>query len=198
MNKYQRALEASKLDKEIWTNVANPYFKDYYLVSNLGRVKSLDRLMLRSNGRPLVVKSRILKMHVGGQGYVRVILSHNSVSKMYQVHKLMLLSFLGKPPKGHVTRHLNGDPGYNKLFNLKFGTLSQNQLDRRRHGTDQRGENNPTVKLSEKEVIEIRNTVLPMSELRVKRGSIKDLAEKFGVSKSTIRSIRSGKGWQHV
>ena len=51
------------------------------------------------------------------------------------VHHLVLLAFVGPKPGGMVTRHLNGDPGDNRLTNLVYGTQSENMYDKVAHGT---------------------------------------------------------------
>ena len=45
--------------KEIWKDVIG--YKNFYKVSNKGRVKSLNRIIIRGNGTPQTIKSRILK-----------------------------------------------------------------------------------------------------------------------------------------
>ena len=51
------------------------------------------------------------------------------------VHRLVLEAFVGPRPEGMVARHLNGDPGDNRLENLAWGTQSENNYDKVRHGT---------------------------------------------------------------
>jgi len=44
------------------------------------------------------------------------------------VHHLVLLAFVGPPPKSAVVHHLNGDRGDNRLVNLVYCTLKEAPL----------------------------------------------------------------------
>jgi hypothetical protein len=46
-----------------------------------------------------------------------------------------MLAFVGPCPAGLEIRHLNGNATDNHLSNLTYGTKSENELDRVRHGT---------------------------------------------------------------
>ncbi len=45
------------------------------------------------------------------------------------VHRLVMLAFVGLPPKGKEVRHINGIPTDNRLKNLVYGTRTENILD---------------------------------------------------------------------
>ena len=97
-----------------------------YRVSSLGRVES------RARKEP-----RILKACPARGGYVRVgITDDHGLLRYRMVHVLVLEAFIGPRPDLEC-RHLNGNPADNRLDNLAWGTRSQNNLDRVRHGTHQ-------------------------------------------------------------
>jgi lambda repressor-like predicted transcriptional regulator len=56
---------------------------------------------------------------------------------------------------------------------------------------DNRGENHPRSILTEGDVWEI-------IKLQSEGLSIESISQKFGVSKSTVRSILAGKSWKHL
>jgi len=113
---------------EIWKPI--PDWEEYE-VSNLGRVRSLDRV--RRQG---LFKGKVLKPCIVGGGYHAVGLRHPFIKyRMYKIHKLVLSVFVGPRPKGKETRHLDGDKTNNKLSNLCYGTKKQNEKDRIKHGT---------------------------------------------------------------
>ena len=113
---------------ETWRPV--PGWDNLYEVSDLGRVRSLDRI--DSRGRPRLGRVRELTAHAG---YPRVNLWRDGEFETALVHRLVLTAFAGAPPEGHEARHLNDNPADNRLENLAWGTKSENEQDRLRHGT---------------------------------------------------------------
>lgn len=95
-----------------------------YEASDAGRIRSY------ALSRP-----RILQGHVS-RGYVKVKLISDA-GKTYEhfAHRLVLLTFVGPSPAGMECRHLNGKSQDNRLDNLRWGTPTENQMDRIRHGT---------------------------------------------------------------
>src|SRR5512139_228904 len=106
-----------------------------YEVSSHGRVRSLDRTVVRSDGIPQRVKSCVLRPTPTSEGYLRVGLRHDGTERKKGVHVLVATAFHGPCPDGLECRHLNGDPADNRPDNLLWGTPSENTLDRVRHGT---------------------------------------------------------------
>lgn len=88
-------------------------------------------------------------------------------------------------------RHLDGDPSNNELANLKWGTASENQRDRARHGTSNAGERCAHAKLKETDVIEIRCLS------RLGMGNTQ-LAKAYGVTQPTINDIVHRRTWRSV
>jgi hypothetical protein len=115
---------------EVW----RPTFLDaHYEVSNLGRVRSVDRHVMRSDGRRPFYSGVLLAPSVNGRtGYLQFRVSSR---RMVQVHKAVLTSFAGPPPHSDLEcRHLNGDQVDNRLVNLKWGTHGENIRDVVVHG----------------------------------------------------------------
>lgn len=113
---------------EDWRTV--PGYEGLYEVSDLGRVRSLRV----REGRPFPY---ILNEQVNYKGYLRVCLSKDAKSKMWFVHLLVLLAFVGPKKPKVQTRHMDGDPTNNCLSNLRYGTARENTLDQVTHGTHQ-------------------------------------------------------------
>lgn len=111
------------------------------------------------------VKNRILTPSKNEYGYLRVFLTKNKKTKGITIHKLMSITFLGKRPKNKQVRHLDGNKENNKLSNLVYGTALQNSEDRKYHNKTAFGEKIGTSKLSNEDVLDIRNSNLSQKEL---------------------------------
>jgi hypothetical protein len=85
--------------------------------------------------------------------------------------------------------HENGVRDDDRLSNLRWDTHANNEQDKHGHGTYQWGEQAPTVKLTEREVLEIRSQ--PSERLDV-------LARAYGVCAGTIKAIRGRRLWKHI
>jgi hypothetical protein len=173
---------------EEWRPVVG--FEDLYEVSDQGRVRSLDRVIVRG-GFPARYRGRVLRQAHLASGYRSVVLSDHGVQKSFLVHDLVLSSFVGPCPPGRVHRcHNDGDKANNHLVNLRYDTVAGNASDRARHGTLLHSDGHPNARLTRADVAEIR---------RRYRSSLKaDLAAEFGVNENHIYRIAARKRWAHV
>ena len=103
-------------------------YEGIYQVSNLGRVKSLPRVIERSNGRSISVKGRILKPLVYSNKYHGVVLTLSGKKTMLSIHSLVAKAFLNHKPhaKWRVINHKNGVRDDNRLSNLEIVTAREN------------------------------------------------------------------------
>lgn len=110
--------------EEIWKTIDG--YPDY-MISSMGRVKSLDREILNrwGNGYRLI-KGKILK---GGKhrGYLYVSLSRNGKCKTFTVHKLVAQHFIPNPNNLSEIDHINTDRTDNRVENLRWCTHKENQ-----------------------------------------------------------------------
>lgn len=106
------------------------------------------------------------------------------------LHRLLAQTFLGDLEGLHVN-HKDGVKTNNNLSNLEI--LSQ--ADNNRHSVkvlgNQIGEKNSGAKLSETQVLEIR-------ELCSLKKSDTEIAKTFNISRATVYQIRLGKTWKHL
>lgn len=112
---------------EIWKPVVG--YESSYEVSDLGNVRSLDRIITTKSGVNKRRKGQPLKPIVLKIGYCAV-----NISGMKYVHRLVLEAFVGECPDGMETCHKNGIRTDNRLENLYWGTSSENSHDIVRHG----------------------------------------------------------------
>lgn len=110
--------------KENWKPIKK--FEKLYLISDLGRVKSLSRTVLHNNNKTTTVE-RILKANDNGNGYKYVDLSYKGVRTRAYVHRLVAEHFIRNPYGKPEVNHLNGDKSDNRLKNLEWVTRAENE-----------------------------------------------------------------------
>lgn len=165
---------------EIWKDIKG--YEGKYQVSNLGRVKSLDRKATDSIGREKLCKGQVLKLTTQkGHKCKTIGLSKNGKKTTLNVHKLVMQAFVGEP-NGLEICHTDGDEGNNELSNLRYDTRSENQIDIYRCGSK-----SSAGKLTPDEVEEIRY-LLNNTNLYQKA-----IAKRYGVAQQTVSEINTGR-----
>jgi len=168
--------------KEIWKDIPN--YEGLYQASSYGQIKSL--INNRNNYR-----EKILRQTKDKDGYFKVILSKNKHPKSFRVHRLIYETFNTYIPFNMVCRHMDGNNQNNCIENLAIGTVSDNEKDKIKHGTHNKGSRNGRSKINNLIVRIIRHLIkYDMSEEYI--GKI------FGVSHSIISMIKLNKIWTHV
>jgi hypothetical protein len=165
-----------------------------YEVSNLGQVRSLDRWITTKRGVNKFQKGRVLaiyrnpsaKRHSDRYPFVQL-----GRGNPRHVHRLVAWAFLGSQAPGLFACHYDGDYQNSHVSNIYYGTAKENQADRIKHGTSNRGERHGNAVLSDKDIKEIRKELA--------RGALqKELADRFGVTQPSISNIKRGVQWSHV
>lgn len=108
--------------EEIWKDIEG--FEGLYQVSNLGRVKSLERI---NEGKKTVkLKEKILRQSPDGKGYMMVWLYYNKKRKTCKVHRLVAQAFIPNPNNKPQIDHINGNNQDNYVENLRWCTSKEN------------------------------------------------------------------------
>lgn len=107
---------------------------NHYEVSDNGRVRSLDRVIVRRDGIRKTCRGKEITHVVASTGHRTVHLYEGGVMQVKSVHRLVLEAFVGKPQPGQVCRHINGDANDNRVENLAWGSYSDNAFDCVKHG----------------------------------------------------------------
>lgn len=172
---------------EEWRAVVG--YEGIYEVSNYGKVRRVARATGYGNRKLKVMfltsDSRSTK------GYPIVGIRKDGKTKTRYVHKLVAQAFIPNPLNLPEVDHEKGNKEDSRAWMLKWVTRAQNienalALDLFAH---RHGEENPNVKLTEKQVLEIR----------ARSGErIADIADEFGISWSQVKSIRNRKTWKHI
>jgi hypothetical protein len=114
---------------ETWRAV--PGWESTHIVSDLGRVATLDRVDAAGRRR----RGRILKPIVQNKtGHLKVSLQHLFRREPISVHRLVLFAFVGPCPPGMQACHENDVAGDNRLVNLRWDTPAANVADAYRNG----------------------------------------------------------------
>ena len=102
---------------EIWKDVVG--YEGYYQVSNLGRVKSLDR-KINKNGLIYEINGKILSPRKVGKGYLSVALQINKNRKNFMVHRLVAECFIKNSFNLKEVNHKDENKENNNLSNLEW------------------------------------------------------------------------------
>lgn len=109
---------------EVWRDI--PGFEGYYQASSEGSIRSVDRIINKSNGVQNKKTGKVLKQDLHKSNRFTVVLSKQSNTKTYFVHRLVYLAFYGDIPCGKVVNHKDENPQNNKLENLNLLSQKEN------------------------------------------------------------------------
>lgn len=108
----------------------------------------------------------------------------------YRAHRYIYEEQNGKIQGEMVVRHTCDNTFCINPDHLILGTHKDNMRDKVLRGRQPKGSECKNAKLNEEQVYEIR--------FNSEGKTVKELAEEYGVSSSTIFSIKKGKSWVHV
>jgi len=124
--------------------------------------------------------------------YLHVTLSYLQEKENRTIHSLVAEAFLGSPPGGYQVNHKNGEKHDNRVENLEWVTASQNHHHARWVLGRLLGENHPQSKLTKDDVRSIRRLYASGDFIQ------QELAERFGIDRTTVSDITRHKHWRHV
>lgn len=108
--------------QEIWKDIPN--YDGIYQVSNFGNLKSYY-----NNRHGISKEPKLLKPIMSNSGYYVIGLKKNKVSKIFTLHSIVALVFLGHKTDGTnrlVVDHIDENKLNNKLDNLQIITNREN------------------------------------------------------------------------
>ncbi len=179
----------------VWRTVAEA---PDYVVSDAGEVM---RAVADVRG---LNRGRVLKPAPNTQGYPHVSLCVGGKHITRAVHVIVCRAFHGeKPGPNFHASHADGDKTNNAASNLRWATVSENMMDKHRHGRMPTGDRNGTRTHPERRPRGERHAMAKLTDAivaQIKRGGETQTAaaRRFGVSQATISDIRIGKIWKHV
>lgn len=153
------------------------------------------------------VTNKFLKPATDGSGYLRCAFKYNGKHTTFKVHRLVAECYIPNPLNKPQVNHIDGDKKNNTVENLEWCTHQENithaietglfdPKDKPRekciNKTIKKGELNGCSKLTEKEVLEIREKFKPRVYTR------EMLALEYNVKASTIKDVILRKSWKHI
>ncbi len=156
MTHYWRNLTLDNLPMEMWRDIKG--YEGLYMVSNLGRVKSVPSIFERKyenrKTNYIYKKEKILRINnLQTGGYCSVKLTKNGVQINFKVHRLVADAFILNLNGKDQINHINGIKTDNYVGNLQWVSQSENILHSFKLGTHKvkkewlaKGEANPKAK----------------------------------------------------
>ena len=114
------------MQEEIWKDIIG--YEGYYQVSNLGRIKSMDRVIYNKDGHPYHYPGRIRKLVPNPKGYLIVSLSKDCMTRVFLVSRLVAQAFIPNPNNLPQVGHKDDDRDKrnNSVDNLYWTTNYEN------------------------------------------------------------------------
>jgi hypothetical protein len=175
---------------EIWKDIEQ--FNNEYQISNLGKIRSKEAIIIRSNGIPYKRESKILKPSVD-KGYLKGAVCLNKKLVRYKIHRLVADAFVNGKKDGLEVNHINGNKTDNNAKNLEWVTRSENMIHAVKTGLlpVKKGSETKQAKMNEL-------TVLKIYHLRSKGWKRKMILKELSITHNMYKDVIRGKTWKHV
>ena len=180
---------------EIWKDING--FEGSYQASNLGRLRSLDRVIKTKKGQRRLKGKVLSQIFNKNNGYMGCSLSKNGKQKVREVHRYIAETFIINPNQYNEVNHKNGNKLDNRMENLewcnhKYNINHAKALGKFDNLLGSRGELNGRAKLTEKEAKEIYKHT---QEKTLKQYEI---AKNYNISRSIVSGIANKVIWKCI
>lgn len=198
------------MSNEIWKDIEE--YEGLYQISSLGNVISLDRYVKRwcyksNKNVNHFVRGVVKKGWIKDNGYLAVKLHNDGSYKSFYIHRLVAKAFIHNPNNKPQVNHKNGIKDDNRMVNLEWVNNSENlkhsydkgirsvsDSTRKKIGKSHQGELSSNSILEKEDVIEIRK----IAKRRGYRYGLKELSNKYRVSRGTISDVVQRRTWNHI
>ena len=192
-----KTFKGKRLYEEVWKDVVG--YEGLYKVSNLGRVRSLDKEIIITGVQKHPVKGikkgKIFNPSQNPQGYYSTTLHKDKKIKLVRVHRLVAMAFIPNPENKPYIDHINTIKTDNRVQNLRWVTQKENcnnELTRKHNSESKIGK-----KYSEERKMNMReNSSLKMRVMCVETGiiykSAMEAGRQTGIPQGNISSACRG------
>ena len=170
------------MSQEEWKSITS--FNRAISISNLGRIKNSDN-------------NKIFCTSFDKYGYERLFIKDCGHGRNIYIHREVAIAFILNPDKKDQVNHEDAIKKNNNSSNLTWMSSQENTAHAKNLGLMKKGQDNPSSKLTSLQVEEIRSIYnkTPKVGKHRKKGFLKQLATKYGVSKTQIERILNKLVW---
>ena len=169
---------------EEWKDIKG--FEKEYQVSNLGRIRSLDRIkqvvgknQYSNYNTKITYKGKIIRLRKTKFGYMQVCLRKNNKVLYKIVHRLVAQAFIPNPNNLPEVNHIDSNKENNCVNNLEWCTSRENKIHSILYGNRK-----PILLKYEEEIY----------QKLIKGKTVRELAEEYNVSTMPIMNIKRKRG----
>lgn len=177
--------------QEEWKYVSD--YENFYQVSDLGRMKSLDRIDTTKGDVLKKTKGKILSQTLKRNGYLSIMLCVKNKRKRFHPHRLLAVEFIENPENKPEINHKDSIKVNNLKWNLEWNTKEENRNHANLNGLIKKGELVANSKLTDLKVIALRR----LYKMNPNFNKLA-IARKLNVGDSTIHRVIRNKRWKHV
>lgn len=182
-------------DDEIFIDISG--YEGLYQVSNLGRIKRLDKILTINDYKKNRIYNRkekgaIIKPFLDNNGYLTVTLSKEGKCNSRKIHRLVAEMFISNPKKLPQVNHKDGNKYNNKVENLEWCSCKENILHAWKNGLT-------TVNKNAKKIGKERNRKRKIKQYDIKDNFIKEwesaaeAGRQLNILRQTISNACRGK-----
>jgi len=176
---------------EIWKDIKD--YENIYQISNLGRVKRLERKVIDTLKRIYTYPEKILTGDHSKSDYTKITLVKNRKNKVFRIHRLVAITFIPNLENKREVNHKDGNKLNNNIANLEWVSPSENIRHAFNAGlSTQKGSKNNFSKLTEDQVKEIFKLAATSKFTQT------EIAKKFKISRTTVSDIKNKKRWGYL
>lgn len=191
-------LSLEDMPGEIWKDIPG---WNYYQVSNLGRIKSVEHI----NFLGKKYKNRILRQTFYGKGYLSVALYNNGKSSRQCVARIVATTFHPNVENKPTVDHIDNNKTNNNESNLRWCTYHENAINpitRARRSASTKGRRfnkNPRRGIyvyGARSIVGINPNTKEVRNYTIIKDSAKDGFDPSNVSKVCRKLIKHSGGWK--